>query len=438
MSKCQSGSGTYLNYECYEFLKPKFDKISLSEHNKGYLSKAVATLEKNHYILASYEENFQEITSRITDAGVFYSANPRIACSYINYLLNKKLRSNRMHTYNVIYNLFKKFVEEFHKNERGNYNYGQVCAMDIKSLDDNIYDRMTNLYELYDMYLKLKSTGLYFVKDRCDTFGLMIKKYNEAIEEYQLKDVELLNKILSINDLTKKLTLPPDDKCPYRIIYFNKPLLYLKKQEEEKAKKLQEERELQQREQQRREEQQREQPSNGELLGTPSVLRTPDNDAISSELRAGEERLSANPILPRGQQQLKGNKFIDSETTLLDPLGGQKEELEQLDVKSHELENYHVSQTDTSGVFGSLQNTISSFIREVEPAPILGVSGGMGALFLLFKYTPVGSFFGGRRGRIRQIPSSFRGFPPGEFPNFHEYDGGFIGYGPMNINPFAE
>ncbi|VVA00333.1 PIR protein, partial [Plasmodium vivax] len=99
-------------------------------------------------------------------------------------------------------------------------------------------------------------------------------------------------------------------------------------------------------------------------------------------------------------------------------------------------ENYHVSQTDTPGVFGSLQNSISSFIREVEPAPVLGVSGGMGVLFLLFKYTPVGSFFGGRRGRFRQIPRSFNGPFPGDFANFQEYDGGFIGYGPMN--PLAE
>ncbi|VUZ99826.1 PIR protein, fragment [Plasmodium vivax] len=68
----------------------------------------------------------------------------------------------------------------------------------------------------------------------------------------------------------------------------------------------------------------------------------------------------------------------------------------------------------------------------VDPIPVVGVSGGMGALFLLFRYTPVGSFFGGRRGRFRQIPRSFNGPFPGDFANFQEYDGGFIGYGPMN------
>ncbi|KMZ94040.1 hypothetical protein PVMG_02266 [Plasmodium vivax Mauritania I] len=85
----------------------------------------------------------------------------------------------------------------------------------------------------------------------------------------------------------------------------------------------------------------------------------------------------------------------------------------------------------------SMKNAISGFMNEVEPAPILGVSGGMGALFLLFRYTPVGAFFRGGRGRVRRIPSGFHGQFPG-FPDYHEYDGGYIGYGPMNINPLAE
>ncbi|KMZ95226.1 hypothetical protein PVMG_05144 [Plasmodium vivax Mauritania I] len=35
--------------------------------------------------------------------------------------------------------------------------------------------------------------------------------------------------------------------------------------------------------------------------------------------------------------------------------------------------------------FSTITDTITGFISEVQPAPILGVSGGMGALFLLFK-----------------------------------------------------
>ncbi|SCA60587.1 hypothetical protein PVC01_000086300 [Plasmodium vivax] len=101
-------------------------------------------------------------------------------------------------------------------------------------------------------------------------------------------------------------------------------------------------------------------------------------------------------------------------------------------------EQLSTTEGDPKGFLTNVQDTFLSFVKDVEPGPVLGVSGGMGALFLLFKYTPVGSFFGGRRGRIRQIPSSFRGFPPADFANFQEYDGGFIGYGPTSISSLAE
>ncbi|KMZ82464.1 hypothetical protein PVIIG_06198 [Plasmodium vivax India VII] len=94
--------------------------------------------------------------------------------------------------------------------------------------------------------------------------------------------------------------------------------------------------------------------------------------------------------------------------------------------------------TSDDGFLGKVQGAFSTMVEGVDPGPVLGVSGGMGALFLLFKYTPVGSFFGGRKGRFRQIPRSFNGPFQGEFPNFQDYDGGYIGYGPTSISSLAE
>ncbi|VVA00359.1 PIR protein, partial [Plasmodium vivax] len=90
-----------------------------------------------------------------------------------------------------------------------------------------------------------------------------------------------------------------------------------------------------------------------------------------------------------------------------------------------------------TGVFDQMKNTISNVLGSVDPVPVVGVSGGMGALFLLFRYTPVGAFFRGGRGRAHRIPRSFNGQFPG-FPDYYDYDGGYIGYAPMNINPLAE
>ncbi|CAI7718355.1 hypothetical protein PVPAM_040010100 [Plasmodium vivax] len=85
----------------------------------------------------------------------------------------------------------------------------------------------------------------------------------------------------------------------------------------------------------------------------------------------------------------------------------------------------------------SVMSTITGVFQSVEPVPILGVSGGMGALFLLFKYTPVGTFFGGRRRRNHLIPSGFPGAYPG-FPGYEEHYDGNFGPGPINISYQAE
>ncbi|SCA59994.1 hypothetical protein PVT01_000061400 [Plasmodium vivax] len=91
---------------------------------------------------------------------------------------------------------------------------------------------------------------------------------------------------------------------------------------------------------------------------------------------------------------------------------------------------------DMGGASSSVISTITSALKDVDPVPVVGVSGGMGALFLLFRYTPVGAFFRGGRGRAHRIPRSFNGPFLGEFQGYQDYYGGNIGYGPMN--PLAE
>ncbi|EDL42661.1 variable surface protein Vir6, putative, partial [Plasmodium vivax] len=98
--------------------------------------------------------------------------------------------------------------------------------------------------------------------------------------------------------------------------------------------------------------------------------------------------------------------------------------------------NLQIPPSDQERASSSVMSTITSALKDVDPVPVVGVSGGMGALFLLFRYTPVGAFFRGGRGRVRRIPSGFHGQFLGEFPDIQDYYGGNIGYGQMN--PLAE
>ncbi|VUZ99946.1 PIR protein [Plasmodium vivax] len=117
-------------------------------------------------------------------------------------------------------------------------------------------------------------------------------------------------------------------------------------------------------------------------------------------------------------------EYLGTNSTL--PIG--EEKIESTDLKESVLRNEDVS------VLGKIQNTLSGIVSEVEPAPILGVSGGMGALFLLFKYTPVGTFFRGGRRINNRIPRTFYGQFPGGLAGYDELYYGALGADPINIS----
>uniref|UniRef100_A5KD56 Variable surface protein Vir6-like n=1 Tax=Plasmodium vivax (strain Salvador I) TaxID=126793 RepID=A5KD56_PLAVS len=427
MSSVQKDPG-YLNYGTYAHFKDKFNPYYGITYDENRLNKFIKESITNSTQELKYKDAFKELFRHIVNMFTIASDTDN-ACKYVSYILRNEIQKVDQKTYNdKIFSVFKNFAQAFKKDK--NFRNEQ-CETKMVNIDSSVFPQMKTLYELYDMHYKLKSTSVYYVKERCDTFGLMIKKYNEAIEEYQLKDKQEEEK-------AKKLQEERDQQ--------QREQQRREQQQREQQQREQQQREQQQREQQQREQQQREQeerlksllPSYGDVSGTPSALRTQKNDLSPSLVNVQEGGLSANRMLSREQQHLKGNKFTYSQTPLLASLGGQREELEPSEVRIHEPESSDLQQSVTPGAFRSLQNSISEFISDVQPAPILGVSGGMGALFLLFKYTPVGSFFGGRRRRIRQIPSSFGGFTPGDFSNFQEYGGGYVGYSPMYINPLAE
>ncbi|KMZ96049.1 hypothetical protein PVNG_05987 [Plasmodium vivax North Korean] len=78
-------------------------------------------------------------------------------------------------------------------------------------------------------------------------------------------------------------------------------------------------------------------------------------------------------------------------------------------------------------MFGKIGESVINVLGDVDPVPVVGVSGGMGALFLLFRYTPVGTFFRGR-GRRQGIPTRFDGVYPGFMTDFQGYGDGNFGH----------
>ncbi|SCA59859.1 hypothetical protein PVT01_000048000 [Plasmodium vivax] len=89
---------------------------------------------------------------------------------------------------------------------------------------------------------------------------------------------------------------------------------------------------------------------------------------------------------------------------------------------------------NTETIMETIKGAVSNVLEAVEPVPILGVSGGIGALYLLFKYTSIGSLFRGNRRNNQNIPNFFDPRYGEQFSGYYPqyYNEGFPNYR-MNI-----
>ncbi|KMZ77039.1 hypothetical protein PVIIG_06558 [Plasmodium vivax India VII] len=282
-------------------------------------------------------------------------------------------------------------------------------------INDVTYEKVKYLYNLYEKYdeYKHKNFGSNYT-EKCNTLGQAMNNHNMIIQYYQ-EDEDLVRKSLIVKRLIEELTLHLPKGCKYTIRELKKSNLEIKDEKEkqrqaEEAKqamlrKKQEEEAQQEMLRREREEREREEMlrtqreqregiksvlvQDGDISGTLRGFGTTENEVLSSRPHVPEERLPENPISSREQPYLEGNIYTDSHASSLELLGRKKGELDQLDVGIHESENTDVHQIVRPGTTGSITDTISGFIRDVEPGPVLGVSGGMGVLFLLFKVLKV-------------------------------------------------
>ncbi|KMZ88726.1 hypothetical protein PVBG_05672 [Plasmodium vivax Brazil I] len=330
-----------------------------------------------------------------------------------------------------------------------------------------MYKKMDNLYKMYDRYDEHK-TEITFLShpNSCSSFTSFLHNYNYFIIQHQP----------TTNDY-KKILDHFENIIKYRVELYRTNTICPKTQyylEEIKLPKVEKPKESVQVQQQPKHAENHvppatSPPSEVELEAPRDELRTPrvELQAPRDELRTPRDELRTPRVELRTplegdqsyqetlatraqhaeQQQEQGFHYgaipkrefpIDSSTVY--PTRNRPLESSETSPYSEQYPHLPVlpSPNEVGDTSSSVMSTITSALRDVEPGPVLGVSGGMGVLFLLFKYTPVGSFFGGRRGRFRQIPRSFGGFPPGEFPNFQDYEGGYIGYGPTSISSLAE
>ncbi|KMZ96500.1 hypothetical protein PVNG_06623 [Plasmodium vivax North Korean] len=115
-------------------------------------------------------------------------------------------------------------------------------------------------------------------------------------------------------------------------------------------------------------------PSGNDVLGIIDAQESPG----TNEIQKLEDYMH-----PKFGQYMETSQGIKD---FANHLSVQPQEENELPISSPDSpERKWNSITDTQGTMGKITGVITGVLGEVEPAPILGVSGGMCALFLLFK-----------------------------------------------------
>ncbi|CAI7720291.1 hypothetical protein PVPAM_090005500 [Plasmodium vivax] len=434
----------YISFEDYVVLKKQFDGALKNNDNDGFdkVTQRMSDVTHKQYLSSNIFKNLHKV---LRNDRAYVGGQGPTYCRYINFWLNTEVRTTDYYKFQQHFNAFQDFSHECAYVKQHNYN--NSCKVYIHNIDDDVYIRMKFLYEFYQLCDDLRST-YHLVKDKaCKNLSEKNINYNKAIVDYYEEHRDLYNKISPVAKIIEGIINKDPDKCG-QSVYFTIPPKVLDEQRKEEERKQAEKikRELEQAEKLKRELEEAEQKLNREReefeaqekrkqmqkamelqqevsqLKEPGIVYESEDIEVPEQSTLPKDRVIINP----------SDRFRISKAAMPERYGFQSEETDYLKEGN--------GRTEPKTYLGS--SGIPSYITEVfgsvDPVPVVGVSGGMGALFLLFRYTPVGTFFRGGRGRAHRIPRSFNGQFLGAFPDINEYNGGYIGYGPMDIPYGAE
>ncbi|VUZ93024.1 PIR protein [Plasmodium vivax] len=467
MEECRNHAGDYLTYRCYTELNYYFNKIvTLSDESEEKLRNVLSNMTYRNYDMRSIPLIFKKIGTFFTGDKAFAYSGQKPSCIYVNYWLNNELNKSYYNERKYEFDVFKDFANKFTR-VRGR-TLDNSCSSYMEDYNEVKWKRIKILYELYDKFEKFMSSKKYNTL-QCYEINFLRNIFNEFINNNDGKDDELMDKLIKFKELLKKNPLLIKAKCQNEINHFKSPEQYLHKKNQEREKAAQEkaaqekaaqekaaqekaaqEKAAQEKAAQAEEERAKQLSKAGEeraqlQTDQKTLLKIPPNseqtltltDASGIDLLLETQRRTLEIRPSKRHEDSEGQKFTDPTQFTSKPLRVDQESLEYTEIKNTVLENANMHQSITPGVFGTLKNTITDVLGEVDPVPVVGVSGGMGALFLLFRYTPVGTFFRGSRRRQR-IPNRFYGEYPEFFPGFQGYGDGYFPNDRFNIAYGAE
>ncbi|SCA60838.1 Plasmodium vivax Vir protein, putative [Plasmodium vivax] len=424
----------YFNYHDYSNLKT--DMNPPYPFPNDYSSDIKDTAEKlsinRSYKLKDFIDTLIKYNFYLYRGHAFIRNDNDNCCRYINYWINDQFRNTDFNVNEHNFKYLKEYVEKlvnFNNNNKPHH-----CYRFTEYINSDMFLKLQKLYHLYDKYYgaleNLKNKPKF-----CSDFHNLTRLYNDFINNtYKEKTKLYSNRLKDLERRINKTKENDTSTCTGYSFYVSSlqidppPQLESPVQVQPQAPATLSPEPL--------ESTRLTSSYTGDHVQKQSedeeapILENVQEDLSSSGLPKGPEFLHVpeNLTVQRFSQELNETELDDHSERPLHP---------ELSAYGRALFQVPTEQQESEGFLKQARSAISGIIGEVNPIPVVGVSGGMGALFLLFRYTPVGTFFRGGRGRAHRIPRSFNGQFPG-FPDYYDYDGGYIGYAPMNINPLAE
>ncbi|KMZ82441.1 hypothetical protein PVIIG_05843 [Plasmodium vivax India VII] len=371
----------------------------MGESNSKYFQETCDNFTPKISPDSKYYPVLLDLIKHASHDGIFAEGNERIACNYANYFLNDTLiKSYYLYDNIPKYVIYQNFLKEFYAKKHGERNQNILCAVYIKHIKEDIFKRMQILYKLYDDYEDLKIPHQYDNNIECNKLSKFSKLFNETASTHCKNDSELLTRLTDLKKLIqKKISSPDYNKCDTKINFFYLP---------EPRPKVQET--------------QDQSLSQANVHSVP-VLKSPDaptnlqeksvlkedpseirETVVRDDLYTSERSQHSGGSVPlKSLESLEEIRIYGSGTShesgnfhgLERPRAQKPEETYQLMGEErpnivgetyqsdYRPSNLAAKEGGASGILSSITGVFES----VEPAPILGVYGGMGALFLLFK-----------------------------------------------------
>ncbi|VUZ99608.1 PIR protein [Plasmodium vivax] len=455
----------YVEYHDYDYVKnQREDAIKYEDYDLDPLNKVISHMHSLSHIMRKDNDIIWKFFRLLRNVKPFIAYKHNNYCKYINIWLNKEYRNKGYHIKGPIFDVFKNFVSKL--NEVTYRKTEKPCEKYINYLDPDRFNKINLLHGLYDTYNEIETTPVNNSNKACNNLHFLAKNYSESIDKYY-DDENLYKKFEHIINLILEKVKNLNYPCANNI-YFRTPEKLIKLQEEQEKKAKEEELKRQYEEAERKAKEEERGASEEKLnMEVAEMERQPDehsrdraqqlpqsNPLQGSPLEktvspstdhSGSLQTSAMSILPEHTQRFQSLDRSRSprESLFLEVDTPDRQHRYETEENIPQQENDY-AQKDTNRSTGrfmeslGLPRSITEVLGDVDPVPVVGVSGGMGALFLLFKYTPVGTFFRGGRRRMHQIPSTFRGEYPFGFPGFPEYDDRYFGNERYHISYQAE